>query len=116
METDIFSYFLNLQKRRRFLFLQNAGNCKLPESGRGLTSNCLLKQNHQNDCYIYDFYFYYCGTVLNCLKVFQKKLSCENWNVFFLKLHETDTSLYFLTVEKVVVSLSIKCLRNATNS
>ena len=31
-----------------------------------------------------------------------------------IKLRETDTSLYFLTVEKVAVSLPTKCLRNPT--
>ncbi len=32
----------------------------------------------------------------------------------FKKLNETDTSLYFLTVEKVAVSLPTKCLSNPT--
>ena len=35
---------------------------------------------------------------------------------FILKrLNETDTSLYFLTVEKVAVFLPTKCLRNPTS-
>src|SRR5258705_5906203 len=33
---------------------------------------------------------------------------------YFKKLNETDTSLYFLTVEKTVVSLPTKCLGNPT--
>src|SRR5258705_12463861 len=34
---------------------------------------------------------------------------------FFLKLNETDTSLDFLIVEKVAVSLPTKCLSNPTS-
>src|SRR5258705_5923371 len=33
----------------------------------------------------------------------------------FLKLNETDTSLYFLTLERVAVSLPTKCLGNPTS-
>src|SRR5258705_12998276 len=37
-------------------------------------------------------------------------------NFFFVfKLNETGTSLYFLTVEKVAVSLPTKCLSNPTS-
>src|SRR5258705_8326671 len=34
-------------------------------SGRSLTCNRLLELNHYNDCYIFDFFFYfcYCGAV-----------------------------------------------------
>ena len=33
----------------------------------------------------------------------------------FFKLNKTDTSLYFLTLEKVAVSLPTKCLSDPTN-
>ena len=40
----------------------------------------------------------------------------KKWKIiFWKKLHETDTSVDFLTVEKVAVSLPIKCLRNPTS-
>ena len=35
--------------------------------------------------------------------------------IFLKKFHETDTSLDFLTVEKVAVSLPTKCLSNPTS-
>src|SRR5258705_3774524 len=38
-----------------------------------------------------------------------------NSGIFFFKVNEPDTSLYFLTVEKVAVSLPAKCLRNPTS-
>ena len=45
-------------------------------------------------------------------KMFVKKME----KLFFLKkLNKTDTSLYFLTVEKVSVSLPTKFLRNPTS-
>ena len=36
-------------------------------------------------------------------------------NVCFFMLDETDTSIYFLIVEKVAVSLPIKCTSNPTS-
>ena len=36
-------------------------------------------------------------------------------NFFLKKLNETDTSLYFLTVETVAVSFPTKCLSNPTS-
>src|SRR5258705_9268167 len=85
--------------------------------------NRLLKLKHWNDCYVYDFffYFYYCGTVCNSkvctvlyfyLYIYLKKM--ENY-IYFLMFNKTDSSLYFLTLEKVAVSLPTKCLRNPTS-
>src|SRR5258705_795808 len=40
----------------------------------------------------------------------------NNGKTFFLKkLNKTDTFLYFLTVEKMALSLPPKCLRNPTS-
>ena len=36
--------------------------------------------------------------------------------VYLKNLHETDTSLYFITAEKVAVSLPTKCLCNPTSA
>src|SRR5258705_1309490 len=82
-----------------------------------------LKLTRSNDFYFYDFYFYffYFSTVWKSkslyffllkknIYIFLKKI-----DFFLKKLNETDTSLYFLTVEKVTVSLPTKCLRNPTS-
>src|SRR5258705_2852671 len=73
--------------------------------------NRQLKLTRSND--FYDFYFYYFSTVwksksLYFFYFFQKY-------IFLKKLNETDTSLYFETVEKVTVSLPTKCLINHTS-
>ena len=45
---------------------------------------------------------------------FQKNMFKKCKISFFEKLNENDTSLYFITVEKVTISLPTKCLRNPT--
>ena len=53
-----------------------------------------------------------CFFVLFRIKIFLTKMG----NLYlFEKVNKTDTSLYFLTVEKVAVSLPTKCLSNPTN-
>src|SRR5258705_8917936 len=50
-------------------------------------------------------FFYFCK---------KKNIFEKNGNLFF-SCNKTDTSLYFLTVEKVAVSLPTKCRRNPTS-
>ena len=53
--------------------------------------------------------------VCTFLYFFQKyKFVNKMGNNIFLKLNKTDTSLYFLTLEKVAVSLPTKCLSDPT--
>ena len=66
-------------------------------------------------CMTCSFNFYYCGTIYKSNSPYFFVLFST---IFFLnlkKLNETDTSLYFLTVEKVAVSLPTKCLSNPTS-
>ena len=92
--------------------------------GCGLICNRLRKLNHVNECYIYNFfsYCYYCRTVCNSKSLyffvlFQKYIYFwKNWKYIFLKkLNKADTSLYFLTLENVSVSLPTKCLSDPTS-
>src|SRR5258705_8876657 len=108
----------------RYMVGNNVGSWKrVPERKRGLTCNRLLKLNHYNHCYIYDFffYFYYCGTVCNSKSqyffvLFSKQHISKEWEIYiFFKLNKTDTSLYFLTLKKVEVSLPTKCLSDPTS-
>src|SRR5258705_742795 len=45
---------------------------------------------------------------------FKKIYFRKKWEIIFLNLNKTDTSIHFLTLEKVAVSLPTKCLSDPT--
>src|SRR5258705_14021747 len=78
------------------------------------TVNRQLNLTRSNNCYFFDFYFYSFSTVWNSKSLlFSTLLIILKW--ILKKLNEADTYLYFLTVQKVTVSLPTKCLRNPTS-
>src|SRR5258705_11649379 len=97
------------------LILLLFGKCPLfGKRWRLKLANRQLKRNRSSDFHFYDFYcyFYYFSTVFKSKSLYFFLFFFYFCNVCFLKLNEIDTSLYFLTVEKVLVSLLTQCLSN----